>query len=140
MEINTDNAASIATGLTGVAVFGVYVWRAFARRFSRDGVETAKDRAEVDIIAVLREQALADRVRAEKAETQRNDAIVEVGKLQGQVAILSARLEDISKELHETREELRAARAQINVLAALLKCPGATNGDKGSAGEDLPKY
>ena len=138
MEISTDNAAQIATGLTGIAVFGVYIWRTLARRFSRDGVETAKDRAEVDIITLLRDQARADRERAEKAEGQRNDAIVEVGKLQGEVAILSARLEDISKELHETREELRAARAQINVLAALLKCPGAIDGDKGAAGQNLP--
>lgn len=138
-EFNVNNAATLAGGLSGLAVFSVYIWRIFTRRFSRDGVETAKDRAEVDIIAVLREQARIDRDRAEKAEFERNDAFLRVGELQGQIAVLNMRLEYVVGELNKTRDEFSKARQQISLLVVALKEKGIVYVDNRPALPDLPE-
>lgn len=61
---------------------------------------------------------MQDRQRAETAEKDRNNGMVEIGKLQGQVTALSAMLEAVKTELHETREELKATREEFRATMA----------------------
>jgi chromosome segregation ATPase len=122
----TQDLAAAIIGLMGGGAVGAFsVWRYFRNTVSRDHVGISRDRAEAGIITVLQEQALRDRERATMAEKDRNEAMVEIGKLQGQVTALSTTLEVMKAELHETREELRAVRSEMKEVIssrdALLK-------------------
>lgn len=121
-----QEVTAAAIGLAGGASVGAFsVWRYFRNTMSRDQVGFTRDRAETGIITVLQEQAMRDRERASIAEKDRNEAMVEIGKLQGQVTALSTTLESMKTELHETREELRAVRVELHEVIssrdALLK-------------------
>lgn len=117
MVENLSDMVSTAGAVVGGGAIGAYsVWRYFRNTMSRDQVGINRDRAETGIISVLQEQAMQDRARAVAAEKDRNDAMVEIGKLQGQVTALSALLEAVKEELHETREELKATRDEFRVL------------------------
>ena len=106
-----------AGGILGGGALGAYsVWRYFRKTISRDNVDMSRDRAEAGIISVLQEQAMQDRERATGAERERNEAMVEIGKLQGQVTALSTLLETVKTELHETREELKATREEFRQM------------------------
>ena len=114
-----EEVVAATTAIIASAGIGVYsTWRFLRRQMSRDDVDMRRDRAEAGIISVLQEQAMQDRQRAETAEKDRNNGMVEIGKLQGQVTALSAMLEAVKTELHETREELKATREEFRATMA----------------------
>jgi chromosome segregation ATPase len=106
----------------GAAIVGVFGGFRYARRgLSRDNVETARDRAEINILKELQEQAKSAQTRAEVAEKERTEALIEVGKLQGQIVVLSERMTVMATELERTRTELSASRMEVQTLNNLVR-------------------
>ena len=68
-------------GLTGLFLLGRFIYR----RILRDSAETAKDRAESTLYTQLKEEVQGMRERTDQAFKERNDLILRVGELQGQV-------------------------------------------------------
>jgi len=66
---------------------------------SRDAVDRAGDRAEVNIIETLTAQLAAANARADTFAKERNDAIREIGDLKAQVAQLTAKVEIMQNQL-----------------------------------------
>jgi hypothetical protein len=77
-------------------------------------IDTAHVSAEVNLLAVLQEQAAVATGRAEKAEKERNDALVEVGKLQGQIAALTIKVGFVCEELEKARAEIHGLRNELS--------------------------
>lgn len=111
----------VVSGLVGVALGITGAWQYFRRSFSADSVAMARNEAEVNILNILQEQARVAQDRAYKAEHERTEALIEVGKLQGQLTILSDRMTTMQAELVATKSELSAARTEIHELNTLLR-------------------
>ena len=85
----------ITVGLVSIA-WGVRVWM---RRLSRDGVETAKDRLEVNVMdllieerADLKRELLEANQRTLSADERANKAMRELGRLSAQVDLMTEML------------------------------------------------
>ena len=91
-------------GAIGVALFTMQkIWRA-ARR---EQVETHRDTAEINMMALLREQAAVANERADRAFAERNNAMEELGRLRGEVATLRAMCLRMESEIDELRRRGR---------------------------------
>ncbi len=87
---------AVSVGVISVA-WGVRVWM---RRLSRDGVETAKDRLEVNVMdllieerADLKRELLEANLRTLAADERANKAMRELGSLSARVDIMNRLLE-----------------------------------------------
>ena len=107
-------------------------WLVLRRRISRDGVEITKDHAETNIMKLLQAQAAKDRLAREEAETQRNEAMIEIVKLRGQVEVLSAQVALMGAELHTAREEVHYCRTALQEMQKLMIAGGLKIGNSGS--------
>ncbi len=103
---------AVSVGVISVA-WGVRVWM---RRLSRDGVETAKDRLEVNVMdllveerADLKRELLEANQRTLAADERANKAMRELGALSARVDIMNRLL-----ELGHTDRLMLAAKIDIN--------------------------
>lgn len=103
---------AVSVGVISVA-WGVRVWM---RRLSRDGVETAKDRLEVNVMdllveerADLKRELLEANQRTLAADERANKAMRELGNLTARVDIMNRLL-----ELGHTDRLMLAAKIDIN--------------------------
>lgn len=110
-----------------------FLLRAAIRRFIRDGVEVAKDRAETDIVQVLREDNAKLRESYDKIQEERNQAVSQLGKfiaetesykvkveeLQSAIGLMTAKLEEQNKLLQDVLMENSQLKSQVNHLAEI---------------------
>lgn len=87
-------------GIVGALIIGVLRSRGWAKRkSSEDGVAIATGTAEVSIIQRLQEEAERQRLRADRAFEERNDAVSELGSLKAQVESLTQHKIDCERRL-----------------------------------------
>ncbi|VFR43368.1 hypothetical protein ANDA3_3066 [plant metagenome] len=107
MNLIPDELAG--TGLSGWlgAVIASLIGGGFVLRrwLSRDAVERAGDRAEVNIIETLTVQLAAANARADLFASERNGAIREIGELKAQIERLNARVEIMQQQLERMHGE-----------------------------------
>lgn len=109
-----SDSVQSAIGGSGLTALIVSVFFGMKRFLRKEGVDAAKDSANIDTIAQLR-QSLADErtarkeaeLRADKFADERNEAIQKIGELNGKVTAL----EEQVKSLKEVVENLRRAMA-----------------------------
>jgi FtsZ-binding cell division protein ZapB len=84
------DTAAVNQILGGTSALFLLAWlaRMFWRKVGRDVVDGARDRAEIDIIMVLREENKLLRERADLAFRERNEAMMELGALRSEVQLL----------------------------------------------------
>lgn len=104
MDLFSAENIAAAVALVGTAWVGI---RTYLRNSSRDKVEVAKDRAETDIIKVLQEQLTTALARADRAEQERNNFAMEVGKLNGHIAALEAQIGALQAEIVHLRDDIK---------------------------------
>ena len=69
----------------------------------------------------LQRQARVAQERADKAERERTDALIEVGNLQGHLTVLSERMAHMQRELEGAQRALNEAREEVALLNALFR-------------------
>ena len=97
----TDGALAQIFGGTSALFILAWLARMFWRRVGRDVVDGAKDRAEIDIIMVLRQENQLLRERADIAFKERNDAMMELGALRGEVTMLRAHVNALESRVEQ---------------------------------------
>jgi len=81
-------------GYIGVVLMGsVWTIQTWVRRFSRDKVELAKDRAEVSVLSILRDDNAVLRAAILVADARANDSMRELGSLTARVELMTKMLE-----------------------------------------------
>lgn len=103
--------------LGGTAGTGVVGWivRTLVRRLSRDQVEVAKDRAEIDVIATLREELKNSRLNEAKAVLERNEAMIELGGMRREVELLREHIKMLNDQADNLRERIERMAQQGKV-------------------------
>lgn len=104
-KIATDPAAITVGG--GLLAGAYFVIREFMRRFSRDKVEVAKDRAETNVIELLQQELDKALARVDKAETERNQAYAQINDLNKHLAEVEAQLTILQEELVRLRADIK---------------------------------
>lgn len=100
MQMPDDFSTGGVWGWVGGGVASVIGAALMLRKWlSRDAVDRAGDRAEVNIIETLTSQLAAANARADMFAKERNDAIREIGDLKAQVAQLTAKVEIMQNQL-----------------------------------------
>lgn len=117
-----------------VAPFVLYfLSRTIVRRFVRDRTEIAKDRAETDIVQVLREDNAKLRASFDQVQAERNQAMSQLGKfmaeselnksrieeLQNSISIMSHKLEEQTAMLQSVLIENSTLKSQVQHLAEI---------------------
>lgn len=92
----------ILGGTGGVSIIAWAV-RTVIRRLSRDQVEVAKDRAEIDVITTLREQLKEARENERRAIQERNEAMIKLGGLQREVELLREHIDMLNTQATDLR-------------------------------------
>lgn len=87
-----------------------FVVREFMRRFSRDKVEVAKDRAETNVIELLQQELDKALARVDKAENERNIAYAQITELNRHISDVEAQLLILQDELVRLRAEIKSLR------------------------------
>lgn len=109
-----NNIGLIIPGLAGLFLGA----RALFRRFLRDTVESAKDRAEVDIIDMYRKDLAELRARNSSLEKEKSEAIASINNL-------TIELISVKSKLLSMQDELNIMRVQVvkqnQLLEQLLK-------------------
>lgn len=107
-----DESAKIVGGASGALVLA-WVVRLFIRIYSSDRVQGHRERAEIDIIAALREETALlrehvriERDRADAAEKDRNIAIEQTAQLRGEVASLKRDLAELEAQINVCKRRL----------------------------------
>jgi len=121
--------SAIVPGLLGLVLGGRYLYR----RFVKDGVETVKDRAEVDIIAVYKEELESLRERNKILETERIQALESAVKLTEDLTAIKNRVLSLQEELQVVRTQLIN---QSRMMEKLLQENKALLGELHGARED----
>ena len=91
-------------------------WTAFKSK--KTPVEETRATSEITLLQSLMEQSQSDRQRAEKAELERNEAIRQIGRLEGEIAGLSHELQAVKLQ-QETN--IRLLRQQNQAIARLQR-------------------
>lgn len=117
-----------------VAPFILYfLSRSVVRRFIRDRTEIAKDRAETDIVQVLRDDNEKLRASLDQVQAERNQAMSQLGKfmaesesskarigeLQNSISIMSTKLEEQTAMLQSVLIENSTLKSQVQHLAEI---------------------
>lgn len=105
-----NNIGLIIPGLAGLFLAS----RALFRRFLRDTVETAKDRAEVDILDMYRKDIAELRLRNSSLEKEKSEAINSINDL-------TVELISVKSKLLSMQEELNIMRVQVVKQNELLE-------------------
>lgn len=107
--------------LLGNLGLGWQLFRHVRRSNSSDKLAVNRDTYEDSLLRALQEQSRLDRERADRAEHERNQAIIEVGQLKGQVQAFSLQLQVVQKQLEDAHEDLSSARDEIRQLRETLQ-------------------
>lgn len=98
------------------------------RRLSKDGVEVTKDRAEIDIISLLKSQrddaiaiATSERDRATLAHEQREAAVAQVIQLSDEIGMLNDRALLMQELIDRLSDTLDATKAKLTEILAMEK-------------------
>lgn len=97
------------------AVF--YIGRLLLRRFMKDRTEIVKDRAETDIIQVLREDNTKLRDELYRVQKERNDSASELGRFVAESELYKLKVEELKTSICELSAKLEE---QTKVLQAVL--------------------
>ena len=110
---NLQETEKVVVGLSGLVVFGLAFLRLVYRRIIRDGLETAKDRGETDLIDRLQENQrrlddLNNSLRAEcsRLSQERGDTLSKLGRLEAENDQLKERLLSHQSEIAILRRKL----------------------------------
>lgn len=101
-----------------VAPFILYfLSRSVVRRFIRDRTEIAKDRAETDIVQVLREDNEKLRSQLEVVQSERNQAMSQLGKFMAESELSKSRIEELQNSISTMSRKLEEQTVMLqNVL------------------------
>lgn len=112
-------AAVIVPGLIGILTAGALLWR----RWSRDKLEVAKDRAETDVMKHL--------IR------QRDEAVQEAAALKSELIIIADENEEAIEQIRKLTSQNEQMKSQIRMLNILVQRLAAINnlptGDQASS-------
>lgn len=86
------------------------------RRMSKDGVVIAQDRGQVDMIEVLRKERDTHAARADEANRKYSDAMLEMGGLRNEVAHLTRRLGEQSRDLLDQAVKIEGLEKMVAAL------------------------
>lgn len=114
--------SAIVPGILGLVFGGRYLYR----RFVKDGVETVKDRAEVDIIAVYKQELDSLRERNRTLESGRMQALEATVKLTEDLSSIKTKVLALQDELQVVRTQLVN---QSNMMERLLDENRALQGE-----------
>ena len=119
-EIDTQTALNVVFGTTSSGFIIALIMRTIWRRWSRDSVEVAKDRAENDIIMTYKDDNQRLREEINVMAKERNEALAKNGRLEAQVEIFKETI----KKLEEDNQSVRMQ------LAEQLKIMNSLNRDR----------
>lgn len=113
------SSENLGTGsIFTVAPFVLYfLSRSVVRRFIRDRTEIAKDRAETDIVQVLREDNAKLRSTLDLVQAERNQAVSQLGKFMAESELNKSRIEELQNSISTMSRKLEEQTAMLqNVL------------------------
>lgn len=110
-----SDSVQSAIGGSGITALVVSVFFGMRRFLRKEGVDAAKDSANIDTIAQLR-QSLADEraarkesdLRADKFADERNDAIQKIGELNGKITALEEQVKSLKEVVESLRKTVQA--------------------------------
>lgn len=95
----------IATGIMSILI-GVTSLRKY---LSRDAVDRAGDKAQLEIISMLRRQVMDERNRADAATLARDEALTEIRQLKDQIAKLTLQVQNMQTQLSQVQTTVSKA-------------------------------
>lgn len=104
-----DPLRQVIGGAAGLTLLG-WLARASIRMWSRNRVDGARDRAEIDVISILREEVRALRSLNSDLARERNDSVSKVGALEERVMHMQASIELLRTQVTHLQESLNATR------------------------------
>lgn len=93
-----------------------YVGRSIYRRFIRDKVEIAKDRAETDIVQVLQEDNAKLRSAYERVQDERNQAVSQLGKFVAETEAYKAKVGELQDSISKMSQKLEEQTALLQAV------------------------
>lgn len=123
--MDVSAAAGLVGGGTAISLGLAWVGRTLIRRFARDGVEYAKDRAEVEILNERREENRQLRADLKEATEKNNASMRELGRLTATVEALTDRLdrgrEESIRNALEIKEAVKRAESRTLIHQAQVR-------------------
>ena len=93
-----------------------YLSRSVYRRFVRDKVEIAKDRAETDIVQVLQDDNAKLRSAYEKVQDERNQAVSQLGKFVAETEAYKAKVGELQDSISKMSQKLEEQTALLQAV------------------------
>lgn len=94
--------------------------RAILRRFSKDGVELAKDRAEIELVKILQDDLVSLRRniddlhrRNDDLAKERNDAVSQLGRFVGEVEFYKVKIEELQISVNSMAAKIEEQNALL---------------------------
>jgi hypothetical protein len=104
-------------GLVIAAIASAFFGRSIMiRRMSKDGVVIAQDRGQVNMIDVLRSERDQHAARADEANRKYSEAMLEMGGLRNEVAHLTRRLAEQSRDMLAQAVQIEALQKKVEAL------------------------
>ena len=92
------------------------VGRSIYRRFMRDKVEIAKDRAETDIVQILQDDNSKLRISLEKVQDERNQAVSQLGKFVAETEAYKAKVGELQEAVSKMSQKLEEQTALLQAV------------------------
>lgn len=105
-------------GTAGGGVALTLVFRTIWRRWSRDGVELNRDKAENDIIAMYKDDNQRLREEINLLAKERNEALSKSGRLEAQVELFKETMKKAEEENQSLRMQVVEQLKIINTLGS----------------------
>lgn len=118
MNLDADTITNAIFGTAGTGIFGILLLRMLWRRWSRDSLELAKDRAEGDIINTYKEDNVRLRDELNVLAHERNEAVAANGRLEAQVEIFKETIKKLEEENFALRHQISE---QLKIIHSLHK-------------------
>jgi hypothetical protein len=93
-------------GISAILISVILAGRYFIRRIAKDGLEVAKDRAEVDILDIYKKEVLDLRDRLEKSDRERQEALVKTYSMAAEISGLKTQIDMLKRELTVMHREV----------------------------------
>lgn len=101
-----SEVAQQTTGWTAIVVIVAYAIRSIWRRYSRDQVEVATDRAERSMLSRLEAEVMKAYHERNEAYEERNELLKANAALSREVHLLRERVEQMTIEVRDLRNQL----------------------------------
>jgi FtsZ-binding cell division protein ZapB len=108
--IDDTQIQTVFGGAAGLTFAGLMV-RWALRLWSRGRVDGARDRAEIDVIAVLRDEVKVLRQLNGELSKERNDAVSKMGAMEMQIAFLRASVDNLREQVARLQDTITKAAA-----------------------------